>query len=186
MTLRTLYRTGDLAFVPVTYHENAKMGWVTSAEKPKDNKDNIDDILVLEASVNGQTEDIELLYRHGFLPAAETRTINNVNVTLSYGATPIGTPFNIKLNDFELVRYPGSTSPSSYASEITLEDKANNKAFDYRIFMNNVLDYQGYRFFQASYDTDEKGTVLAVNHDRAGTIVTYMGYSLMGLGMLWT
>ncbi len=36
--------------------------------------------------------------------------------------------------------------------------------------MNNVLDYKGYRFFQASYDTDELGTVLSVNHDRLGTI----------------
>ena len=30
--------------------------------------------------------------------------------------------------------------------------------------MNNVLDYQGYRF-QSSYDQDELGTVLSVNHD---------------------
>lgn len=186
MTLRTLYRMGDLSFVPVTYHKNAKMGWVSAAEKPKDNKDNIDDILVLEATVDGKTEDVELVYRHGFLPASETKSINGVNLNLSYGATPIITPFNIKLNDFELVRYPGSTSPSSYASEITLVDEAQNKAFDYRIYMNNVLDYGGYRFFQASYDTDEKGTVLAVNHDMPGTIITYMGYALMGLGMLWT
>ena len=52
--------------------------------------------------------------------------------------------------------------------------------------MNNVLDYGGYRFFQASYDTDEKGTVLSVNHDRAGTLITYLGYLLMTIGMLWT
>ncbi|WP_435139582.1 cytochrome c biogenesis protein CcsA [Formosa sp. A9] len=186
MTLRTLYRVGDLSFVPVTYHKNAKMGWVSASEKPKDNKDTIDDILILEATVNGKTEDVELLYRHGFLPSTETKTINDVAVTLSYGATPILTPFEVKLNDFELVRYPGSTSPSSYASEITLTDKRNQDAFDYRIYMNNVLDYDGYRFFQASYDTDEQGTVLAVNHDRPGTYVTYIGYFLMGLGMLWT
>ncbi|WP_066218157.1 cytochrome c biogenesis protein CcsA [Formosa haliotis] len=186
MTLRTLYRMGDIAVVPMVHHKSAAMGWVTGSEKPKDNKDNIDDIVVLDVTVDGKTEEMELLYRHGFLPIAETKTINGVNVTVSYGATPILTPFTIKLDDFELERYPGSTSPSSYSSDITVENKAKNEAFSYKIYMNNVLDYGGYRFFQASYDTDEKGTVLAVNHDMPGTIVTYIGYFLMSLGMLWT
>lgn len=77
-------------------------------------------------------------------------------------------------------RYPGSTSPSSYASEVTVLDQ--KEEFPYRIFMNNVLDYKGYRFYQASYDTDELGTVLAVNKDRPGTLITYFGYLLMGIG----
>jgi hypothetical protein len=55
-------------------------------------------------------------------------------------------------------RYPGSNSPSSFASEVVLIDEGLEKP--YRIFMNNILKYEGYRFFQSSYDTDEKGTVL--------------------------
>ncbi|HEF8406080.1 TPA: cytochrome c biogenesis protein CcsA [Campylobacter jejuni] len=89
-------------------------------------------------------------------------------------------PFDIYLRDFVLDRYPGSMSPASYASEITV--KNNNENFDYRIFMNNVLDYDGYRFYQSSYDQDEKGTVLSVNKD-PGKIPTYMGYFLLCLGM---
>ncbi|ELK0836582.1 cytochrome c biogenesis protein CcsA [Campylobacter jejuni] len=89
-------------------------------------------------------------------------------------------PFNIYLRDFVLDRYPGSMSPASYASEITV--KNNNENFDYRIFMNNVLDYDGYRFYQSSYDQDEKGTVLSVNKD-PGKIPTYIGYFLLCLGM---
>ncbi|ASE86721.1 cytochrome c biogenesis protein CcsA [Campylobacter jejuni] len=89
-------------------------------------------------------------------------------------------PFDIYLRDFVLDRYPGSMSPASYASEITV--KNNNENFDYRIFMNNVLDYNGYRFYQSSYDQDEKGTVLSVNKD-PGKIPTYMGYFLLCLGM---
>ena len=50
--------------------------------------------------------------------------------------------------------------------------------------MNNVLDYQGYRFFQSSYDKDELGTVLSVNHDYWGTLVSYFGYFFMTLGMI--
>ena len=50
--------------------------------------------------------------------------------------------------------------------------------------MNNVLDYRGYRFFQSSYDQDEKGTILSVNHDMLGTTVSYIGYFLLALGMV--
>ncbi|EAK4245980.1 cytochrome C biogenesis protein [Campylobacter jejuni] len=89
-------------------------------------------------------------------------------------------PFDIYLRDFVLDRYPGSMSPASYASEITV--KNNNENFDYRIFMNNVLDYDGYRFYQSSYDQDEKGTVLSVNKD-PGKIPTYIGYFFLCLGM---
>ncbi|AXP08489.1 cytochrome C biogenesis protein [Campylobacter hepaticus] len=89
-------------------------------------------------------------------------------------------PFDIYLKDFILDRYPGSMSPSSYASEITVKDR--NNSFDYRIFMNNVLDYDGYRFYQSSYDQDEKGTVLSVNKD-PGKIPTYIGYFLLCFGM---
>ena len=52
--------------------------------------------------------------------------------------------------------------------------------------MNNVLDYRGYRFFQSSYDPDEKGTRLSVNHDYPGTLITYIGYFLLGLGFVLT
>jgi cytochrome c-type biogenesis protein CcsB len=101
----------------------------------------------------------------------------NVEITL---------PFSLQLRDFILERYPGSMSPSSYASEVTLVDPRSGLRKDYRIFMNNVLDYDKYRFFQSSYDTDEMGTVLSVNHDYWGTRVTYLGYSLLVLGFILT
>ena len=86
------------------------------------------------------------------------------------------------LRDFQLERYPGSQSPSSFAAEVTVKDGDHVK--DHRIFMNNVLDYRGYRFFQSSYDQDEKGTILSVNHDMIGTVVSYIGYFLLALGMI--
>src|SRR5690554_8041917 len=97
---------------------------------------------------------------------------------------PIETPFYVQLNEFQMERYPGSESPSSYASEVSVLD--GEKEIPYRIFMNNVLDYGGFRFYQASYDTDEQGTVLAVNQDVLGTSVTYAGYFLMMIGMFFT
>lgn len=103
---------------------------------------------------------------------------------ITYGPKAIVLPFSLKLNKFEMERYPGSQSPSSYASEVQVIDDNDN--YPYRIYMNNVLDHKGYRFYQASYDTDEKGTVLSVNQDRPGTYLTYLGYTLMGVGMFFT
>jgi len=108
-------------------------------------------------------------------------SLNGLNFTLTYGSKIIELPFALKLRDFEMERYPGTNSASSYASEVTVIDKDNS--FDYRIFMNHVLDHKGYRFFQSSYDPDEKGTVLSVNHDYWGTLITYLGYLLLAVGM---
>lgn len=108
---------------------------------------------------------------------------NGAKIYVSYGSKALSVPFAIKLNDFQLDRYPGSMSPSSYASEVTVIDSANNVEFDYRIFMNSTLQYGGYQFFQSSYDPDETGTVLSVNND-PGTIPTYIGYFLLTLGLL--
>lgn len=91
-------------------------------------------------------------------------------------------PFTVELLKFTLTRYPGSNSPSAYESEVLVHvDGATRQE---RIFMNNVLDVKGYRFFQASYDRDEHGTVLSVNHDVAGRNITYTGYIGLVIGFL--
>jgi cytochrome c-type biogenesis protein CcsB len=102
-------------------------------------------------------------------------------VEITYGSEGTILPFIIKLNDFVLERYPGSTSPSGYKSDVVLIDKADNVTKPFMIFMNNILKYKGYRFYQSSYDQDEQGTVLSVNHDMAGMVVTYTGYGLLFL-----
>lgn len=91
-------------------------------------------------------------------------------------------PFVLELKDFRLNRYPGSNSPSSYES--TLLVYVDNDIREVSVFMNNVLDLKGYRFFQASYDKDELGTVLSVNKDVAGRTITYTGYILLLIGFI--
>jgi len=182
--LRTLYRDGDVSFVPLAYYAKGKIDIVSASEKPKDNDEQKDDALILNVSVGKDVKETTLLYRDGFLPTNHNVAFDEINISLSYGAEPITTPFYVHLSDFQLERYPGSTSPSAYASEVKVID--NGEEIPHRIFMNNVLDYKGYRFFQASYDTDELGTVLAVNHDVIGTNVTYTGYLIMMIGMFFT
>ncbi|CAA6815601.1 MAG: Putative cytochrome C-type biogenesis protein [uncultured Sulfurovum sp.] len=99
------------------------------------------------------------------------------------GEEKVETPFYLALKDFTLTRYPGSRSPSEFASDITVIDKENDEKFDTNIYMNHTLVYGGYKFFQTSYDEDEKGTKLSVNKD-PGVEVTYIGYGLLFLGLI--
>ncbi|MEA3504321.1 MAG: c-type cytochrome biogenesis protein CcsB, partial [Bacteroidota bacterium] len=120
----------------------------------------------------------------GRVGEAATTKINGVDISISYGSKATVLPFSIRLDDFVLDRYAGSNSPSSYESRVTLIDKEAGINESRKIFMNNVLKHKGYRFYQSSYDTDEKGTILSVNNDTGGTVLTYIGYFLMILGML--
>ena len=141
------------------------------------------DALHIAVSSKGETDTLEIRGIQGAVIKHETTKVGGLNFAVKYGSREIKTPFEVELRDFEMERYPGTNSASSYASEVTVHD--TNNTFDYRIFMNHVLDYKGYRFFQASYDKDEKGTILSVNHDYWGTLITYIGYFLMGLGMFF-
>lgn len=109
---------------------------------------------------------------------------DGVKVIINWGPRMINLPFEITLNDFILERYPGSMSPSSYESKITLVDDEKNINIPFEIYMNHTLDYRGFRFFQSSYDEDEKGTILSVNND-PGKIPTYFGYFLLIVGSIW-
>lgn len=111
-------------------------------------------------------------------------TFDGIKIESWIGPKEIVLPFSIALKDFVLDRYPGSNSPSSYASMVTLVDKEQNVNKDFWIFMNNVLKHRGYRFYQSAYDPDEKGTILSVNHDAWGTTITYFGYFFLFLGII--
>jgi len=107
--------------------------------------------------------------------------MDNLEFKLTYGLQITTLPFNLRLNDFILERYPGSESPSGYKSDVTVIDESKNNEKPFVIFMNNILKYRGFRFYQSSYDPDEQGTILSVNHDPAGMIITYTGYASLFL-----
>ncbi|WP_116524136.1 cytochrome c biogenesis protein CcsA [Seonamhaeicola aphaedonensis] len=186
ISLKTLFRSGDFSFVPTAFYPNGTFKLKSSAATNTDNDATLDDALIVDVKVDNEPiQETNLLYREGFLPIKHISNFNDdLEIILSYGSGAIQLPFSLKLNDFQLERYPGSSSPSAYASEVMILD--GDDQIPYRIFMNNILDHKGYRFFQASYDTDEQGTVLSVNHDSIGTWITYLGYFLMGLGMFFT
>jgi len=143
------------------------------------------DALRFKVSVADVSKNILIYGKVGTIAKEYHHIINGVDIDLSYGSKMLQLPFSIHLKDFQLDRYPGSMSPASYASEVVLIDKEQNIEMPYRIFMNNILEHRGFRFFQASYDEDEKGTILSVNND-PGTLPSYIGYFLLAVGMFWS
>lgn len=115
----------------------------------------------------------------GTMHLREGETSNRITVTHTDRRT---LPFSVTLRAFNLHRYPGSHTPSSYESEVTID--RGGKRRDALIYMNNIARVDGFRIYQSSYDPDEQGSILSVNHDPLGTPVTYAGYFLLIAGMV--
>ncbi|MBI9064162.1 MAG: cytochrome c biogenesis protein CcsA [Marinilabiliaceae bacterium] len=175
-----LYNVGALKMVLTQQLESAV---VEPVSVPGDQGRALPNAVKMVAELGDVQETFYVFGRKDMLGEAYSFNLNGIEISATYGSKVIELPFSLHLNKFELERYPGSNSPSSYASEVTLIDGQAGVKENRRIFMNNILNYRGFRFFQSSYDTDEKGTVLSVNQDMMGTIITYIGYLLLTLGM---
>ena len=172
-----LYGYGDYRFLVRNFYPSATFTAVKS--QAETNEDAV--FIEISDGINKQT--VPVFGHSGMTPDTVLVPLGNGNLELAYGSMPRQVPFSIYLKDFQLERYPGSESPSSYASEVVLIDKEKGIEKDIRIFMNNTLMHRGYKFFQSSYDVDEKGTILSVNHDFWGTWITYLGYFLLFVGI---
>jgi len=132
------------------------------------------------------TEPLTVYGTKGLMGDPTPANLGPIQARISYGSRPVTLPFALHLHDFIMTRYPGTNSPESFASEVQLLDPEQGVDRPYRIYMNHILNYRGYRFFQSSYDRDEAGTYLSVNNDFWGTWLSYAGYFLLTLGMIWT
>ena len=185
----TLYQVGTSQFVIKNIYSNAKKAIIPSGKKNVGS-----DYLTVSISDGDKSKEPKIVLLKGgmgAIPVPNTFAYNGLNYQLEYGSIRRPIPYEITCRDFQLDMYPGSESPSSFASEISLKDEVNKKYLNKRIFMNHVMDYEGYRFFQSSYTLDnpktpenEEGTVLSVNYDKWGTNITYIGYLLMAIGMI--
>jgi cytochrome c-type biogenesis protein CcsB len=143
-----------------------------------------EDGIALKITANGSTKTIKLLGGKGSNNPFKDIEVGGLEFNFKYGSKLLELPFEIKLNDFIAERFPGTEkSYASFESKVTVVDPLEED-FDFHIYMNNILNHQGYKFFQSSFDPDEKGTVLSVNHDYWGTWFTYLGYYLLYFGLM--
>lgn len=179
LQMRSLYNMAGTQFV---FPEDAVRGVYDVMDIPNEAKGQ-QNALIVDVTANGETKEVKLLGGQGYSNNLKEYTIGGLDFKMAYGSKPMQLPFSLKLNDFIAEKYPGTESAyASYKSKVEVVDDGKNKP--YEIFMNNVLDYKGYRFFQASFPPDESGTILSVNHDRWGTWITYLGYTLLYIGLM--
>jgi len=176
---RHLYRLGEVNIVLRDFYKSAVKKVVSN---PSKKAKSLDDALHFQVSVDGKSQELTIFGKSGRESLGERLNINGVEMMISYGALRYEIPFSLELVDFQLDRYAGSMSPSSYASEVILKDSEMGIERPVRIYMNHVLEHRGFRFFQSSFDQDELGTILSVNHD-PGTLPTYIGYFMLAIGM---
>lgn len=180
LQLRSLYSMAGMQFVIPEPLVKGREGVV---EIPASERTEVDlDALVVEVSVGKEKVQKKLLGAAGTANFTDKFSVGDLDFNLGYGSKVYELPFQIKLNDFIAEKYPGTESGyASFMSKVTVQDE---RPFDYDIFMNNILDHRGYRFFQSSFHPDEKGTILSVNHDQWGTGITYLGYFLLYAGLM--
>src|SRR5690606_8648279 len=111
-----------------------------------------DAALTVTVRNEGLEKEITLLGGPKKMGVPHSFKLGKLEYTLIYGSKTYELPFAVKLNDFIAAKYPGTEkSYAAFESKVTVIDKESGN-FDAHIFMNNVLDHRGYRFFQASFD----------------------------------
>lgn len=94
-------------------------------------------------------------------------------------------PFQLKLDTFYVENYPGTNAPADYVSRITVIDSIAKETKSGVVSMNNIFEYGGYRFYQSSFDESWDTSVLSINRDIIGIPLSYSGYALFVIGMIW-
>jgi hypothetical protein len=92
-------------------------------------------------------------------------------------------PFSLHLIEFRHDKYPGTDIPKNFSSRVRLQNLATGEDREVRIFMNNPLRYAGETFYQASFDTDDQGSMLQVVHN-PGWLTPYLGCALVATGLV--
>ena len=180
LIFRSLYNVGGAQFVFPEQPINGVKDIVSGNDYKKKNSS---DALIITIDSEGKSKDIVLKGSKGTAGEPQVVKLGKLEYTLFFGSKVYTLPFNIKLNDFVANKYPGTEkSYSSYESKVTVTE--NESKFNADIYMNHILDHGGYRFFQSSFDPDEKGTILSVNHDYWGTMITYIGYFFLFFAMM--
>jgi cytochrome c biogenesis factor len=93
------------------------------------------------------------------------------------------TPFYLALKDFQVLYDADGITPSDYVSQVVIATKEGKE--ETTISMNNIGRVKGFRIYQTSFDDDLAGSVFTISYDPWGTAITYMGYILLAISMIW-
>lgn len=94
------------------------------------------------------------------------------------------TPHSLTLLEFRHDKYPGTEIPKNFSSRVRLRHPQTGEDREVLIYMNNPLRYGGATYYQASFDTDNQGTILQVVRN-PGWLTPYVACVLVSLGLIW-
>jgi hypothetical protein len=92
--------------------------------------------------------------------------------------------YTIYLESFRHEVYPGTRIPKDFSSMVRVVNHRTGEERPVRIYMNNPLRYGGETYYQASFDPDDKGTVLQVVRNPSW-LTPYFGCLIVGIGLCW-
>ena len=92
-------------------------------------------------------------------------------------------PFYLALKKFQILYDADGTTPADYVSHVLIATKEGKE--ETTISMNNIGRVKGFRIYQTSFDDDLGGSVFTISYDPWGTGITYAGYLLLAISMIW-
>jgi len=97
-------------------------------------------------------------------------------------------PYRVRLRQAREIKYPHSTQPFSYESDLIFTELKTGRQIEKTISMNNVHEtWDGYRFYLANITTGDLGSIkkvqIIVNRDPAKYWLTYPGAFFLSAGI---
>lgn len=121
--------------------------------------------------------------RRGMIHLREGEAVDTYQV-LEDGAVEVRRlPFTVELNSFRVIYYEGTAAAADYETRFTITDGEGR--YEGLVSMNNIYTHRGYRLCQSDYDEDMRGSILSMNADPWGIPVTYLGYALLFVSLVW-
>ena len=91
-------------------------------------------------------------------------------------------PFNLQLLEFKHDIYAGTDIPKNFSSQVRVLNPATGEDREVKIKMNTPLRYGGLTFYQASFDQDDRGSILEVVRNPSW-VTPYLACLLVGVGL---
>ncbi len=117
-----------------------------------------------------------------FVDQAQGFSYNNRTYQLVMRLRRFYKPYSIQLLQFRHDVYPGTEIPKNFSSRVLLRRPDTGENREVLIYMNNPLRYAGETYYQSSFDTDNRGTILQVVHNPSW-LTPYFSCVLVGLGL---
>ena len=138
----------------------------------------------------------------GVVQLRQGQAVNRYLVLDGNDMKEVALPFSITLDSFGVKYHDGTAAPADYESYLTLNDESRAFSKDSgneksrsthdapystkgHVSMNNIFTYRGIRFYQSSFSEDMRGSVITLNSDPWGIPVTYVGYALLFVSLIW-